>query len=107
MKNGIESVFATPIYFAMIDNLDQVKKEFNEIKHELNYYDTPEMWGRPQKLTTQNFEDNIIENKKLNVINKVIDDNLKIFLQAINFPEKKYRVTSWITLNKKGHYTSS
>ena len=105
LKNGIERVFATPIYFASINNVIDVKKEFDEVKNKLTFFDTPEMWGRPQKLTTQNFEDDIIENKNMKVIGKVIDENLKIFLDAINFPEKKYRTTSWITSNSKGEYS--
>ena len=104
MKNGIESVFATPIYFANIDNILEVKKEFEEVEKKLKFYDTPEMWGKPQKLTTINFEDDIIENKNMKVISQVIDENLKIFLDALNFPEKKYKMTSWITSNSKGEY---
>lgn len=105
MKNGIESAFATPIYFAMVDNAVDVKKEYNEVKDELSFFDTPEMWGKPQKLTTQNFDDDIVEIKNMNVISKVIDDHLKIFLDALNFPKKKYRMTSWITSNSKGEYS--
>jgi uncharacterized protein (TIGR02466 family) len=104
LKNGIESVFATPIYFANIDNILEVKKEFEEVEKKLKFYDTPEMWGKPQKLTTINFEDDIIENKNMKVISQVIDENLKIFLDALNFPEKKYKMTSWITSNSKGEY---
>ena len=104
LKNGIESVFATPIYFAMIENVNDVKKEYEEIKGNLIFFDTPEMWGRPQKLTTQNFEDNIIENKNMKIVRKAIDNHLKIFLEALNIPEKKYRTTSWITSNSKGEY---
>jgi len=104
LKNGIESVFATPIYFAMIDNAAEVKKEFNGLKDELNFYDTPELWGNPQKLTTQNFEDDILGAKNMQIISKVIDDHLKIFLDALTFPKSKYRMTSWITSNSKGQY---
>jgi uncharacterized protein (TIGR02466 family) len=104
LKNGIESAFATPIYFAMIGNVQEVEKEFNAIKDKLDFYDTPEMWGRPQKLTTQNFEDDIIAIKNMQVIQKVIEDNLKIFLEAVNLPKKKYRMTSWVTSNSKGEY---
>lgn len=105
LKNGIESVFATPIYFAMIDNATEVKKEFNKLKDELKFFDTPEMWGRPQKLTTQNFEDDIIQAKNMETISKVIDDHLIIFLDALNFPKKNYKMTSWITSNSKGEYS--
>lgn len=103
-KNGIESVFATPIYFAMIDNVAEVKKEFNALKGGLNFYDTPELWGKPQKLTTQNFEDDIIGIKNMDIIRQVINDNLIIFLDALNLPNLKYRRTSWITSNSKGEY---
>ena len=104
MKNGIESAFATPIYYAVIDGIDEVKKEFNCIKDRINFYDTPELWGNPQKLTTQNFEDDIIGSHNMIVIEKVIDDHLKLFLGALNFPYKKYRMTSWVTSNSKGQY---
>jgi uncharacterized protein (TIGR02466 family) len=104
LKNGIESVFATPIYFAMIDNVDNVKKEYEEIKESLNFFDTPDMWGRPQKLTTQSFEDNIIDNRNMKIVGKTIDHHLQIFLEALNLPRKKYRWTSWITANSKGEY---
>ena len=105
MKNGIESAFATPIYFAMVDNFEEIKKEFDEIKSSVSYFDTPELWGNPQKLTTQNFEDDIIEIKRMKIIAKVIDDHLKAFLDALKFPMKKYRMTSWITSNSKGQYS--
>ena len=106
MKNGIESAFATPIYFAKIDKVKEgeARKEFIEIKEKLNFYDTPVLWGKPQKLTTQNFEDDIIEEKNMKIIGQVIDDNLKIFLDALNFPKKKYKMTSWITSNSRGEY---
>lgn len=104
MKNGIESAFATPIYFAWVDNIQELKTEFNQVKKDLDFFDTPEMWGKPQKLTTQNFEDDIIEQKKLRIIGKAIDDHLKLFMDALGFPKKQYRMTSWITSNSKGEY---
>ena len=104
MKNGIESAFATPIYFAWVDNIQDLKTEFNQVEKDLDFFDTPEMWGKPQKLTTQNFEDDIIEQKKLRVIGKAIDDHLKLFMDALGFPKKQYRMTSWITSNSKGEY---
>jgi uncharacterized protein (TIGR02466 family) len=105
LNNGIQSVFATPIYFAMIENAREVKEEFNDIKDKLNFYDTPEMWGKPQKLTTQNFEDDIVKDKNMEIISKVIDDNLKLFLNGLDLPNRKYKMTSWITSNSKGEYS--
>ena len=61
MKNGIQGLFSTPIYFAMMDNILELKNEFNRVSLNLKFYETPEMWGKPHKLTTKDFEDNIIE----------------------------------------------
>ena len=79
MKNGIQGLFPTPIYFAMVDNVLELKDEFNRVSQSFHFYDTPDMWGKPHKLTTQNFEDNIIEIKQMKVINKVVDTQITSF----------------------------
>jgi len=98
-------IFATPIYFAILENIKEVKEEFDQIKEKINFYDTPEMWGKPQKLTTKNFEDNVIGENNMKLIKEVIDINVKLFLETLNLPYHEYILTSWITSNDRGEYS--
>ena len=104
MKNNMLGIFATPIYFAMVENVKEIKEEFNQIIKNLHFYDTPEMWGKPHKLTTKNFEDNIIQENNMEVIKKVIDINIRLFLEMLKLPYQEYLLTSWITSYDKGEY---
>lgn len=70
MKNSIQGLFAVPVYFAMIENVEEVADEFRVVIDKLRFYDTPQAWGNPQKLTTQNFEDNVIDENNMKVIKK-------------------------------------
>jgi len=104
MQNGIQGLFSTPVYFAMVDNASEVKKEFNQVSKSLHFYETPEMWGKPHKLTTQNFEDNIIDAHQMFIIKKVIDLHITQFLEALKINKYEYKMTSWITSFDKGEY---
>ena len=68
MQNGIQGLFSTPVYFAKVDNTSELKDEFNRVSESLHFYETPQMWGKPHKLTTQNFEDNIIDAHQMDVM---------------------------------------
>lgn len=104
MTNGIQGVFGTPLYFALIDNAKEVKNEFYEIQNSLQFFDAPDAWGKPHKLTTQNFEDDVISRSNMKIIKKVIDDNLHLYLSALQLPVHQYLMTSWITSFQKGEY---
>jgi len=104
MKNSIQGLFATPVYFSKIDNVDELKDEFNTVMNDFHFYETPEMWGMPHKITTLNFEDNIIEKHNMMKIKRVIDDNLKLFLDSVKVPNYPYFMTAWISSYDKGEY---
>lgn len=105
MKYGVEGVFATPLYLAMIDKQDEITSEFLAVINKLRFFDANEGWGKPQKLTTQNFQDNVIDENNMCIIKKVIDENLSLFLETLNLPKLQYNLTSWITSNDKGQYS--
>ena len=107
MKNSIQGLFAVPVYFAMIENVEEIADEFRTVIDKLRFFDTPQAWGNPQKLTTQSFEDNVIDENNMKIIKNVIDENLKLFLSGLNLIPQKldYRLTSWITSNDKGDYS--
>jgi len=104
MEIGIQALFSTPIYFAKVASLNEVKDEFNRIIRNVHFYETPEMWGKPHKLTTQNFEDDIIEIFQMKEIKKVIDIHISQFLSSLKIPKYDYKMTSWITSFDKGEY---
>jgi hypothetical protein len=63
MSYGVEGIFCTPIYCAQLENqkIQELNVEFLSVFKKLTFHNTPDEWGNPQKLTTINFKDNIIE----------------------------------------------
>ena len=107
MKHAVEGIFATPIYCAYIENSQQLYTEYLSIADKLCFFDTPEIWGNPQKLTTRDFKDNIVQTHNMQIFKEMIDQNLGFYLNKLGFSSKKYdyKLTSWITYNEKGDYS--
>jgi len=105
MATRIESLFSTPLYCTIVENREKIQDEFFEVVNKLHFYDTHEMWGNPQKLTTRDFSDNVIEELNMSIVKKLIDDHLNIYLFNLGFqPKKIYKLTSWITSNSYGDH---
>lgn len=104
MNYALECVFATPIYVALVDNIEEIKTEFNEVIGDIEFHNPPVDWGQTHKLTTIDFSDNIIGEKNMEVVMKAIDDHVKLYLEYLNYPYADYAMTSWITSFDKGEY---
>ncbi|MBT8563619.1 hypothetical protein G6678_09030 [Polynucleobacter paneuropaeus] len=104
---GVEGLFRTPIYFAMLDNKDEIKEEFVAVANKLSFHDAPDSWGKPLKLTTKNFQENIIEINNMTAMRSAINQNLVNFLEILQLPFKlsEYRMTSWVTSADRGNYS--
>ena len=108
MSYGVEGIFCTPIYCAQLENqkIQELNVEFLSVFKKLTFHNTPDEWGNPQKLTTINFKDNIIEEFDMEIFQKMIDDNIMLFMNKLGFANKSinYKLTSWITSNDFGDY---
>ena len=101
---NMEYLYPTPISYTMIEGeiLDNVLNEYKN--NSFNFIDTNPDWGKTHKLTTESFDKDILGEKNMDVIIKVIDDNLRIYCEMIGFGYRHYKRMSWITSFNRGEY---
>lgn len=99
----IEKLFPTPIYVTIIDNLDAVQEEFDKCKiefHDIGFQD----WGKTHKISSPNFQTDLIQENNLHIFPKTIDKHLRNYCRELNFTYNNYEIRSWMTAFSRGEY---
>tara|TARA_B100001996_G_scaffold146348_1_gene111542 strand:- start:485 stop:1123 length:639 start_codon:yes stop_codon:yes gene_type:complete len=111
----VESVFATPIYADMVDNLEKIQDEIGSAVEQINF-DYREEWGTTHYLSDPTFKGNVIEEYKMDTFAAEIKKHVRKYIAQTFGPDGEDKVPksadlvgytllhSWIALFKKGNY---
>ena len=103
MSYAIENLYPTPIYVSDVKQFIEIQTEIKNFVDTLTF-DTKENWGETHYLSSQNFDDNFIDNCKLPQFSDELDFHLRNYCREIEFPFRNYKIDSWVSLFKKGNY---
>ena len=100
----IENFFFTPIYYSIVNNKQEIQSSIGKCIDKVDF-SMKEEWGSTCYLSTPFFTENVIEKYKLDLLEKEIDSHLKEYCSQLQYTMRKYSMTSWFTLSKKGNYS--
>ena len=100
----IQNFFSTPIYYSFATNKEGIHSSIGNCIDKVNF-SMKEEWGSTCYLSAPFFTENVIEKYKLDLLEKEIDIHLKEYCSKLGYNTRKYSMTSWFTLSKKGNYS--
>lgn len=104
----IESLFSIPILVSQVGEI-----EFRAMQEEIGRAVENVKWTIPESLSythllsTNNFDQDIIKEEGLVVVESVIDRLVGEYLKSLHLPKLDYNRKSWLTLNMPGAYTNT
>ena len=99
----INHVFPIKILNRFSENTKDIKSQLfeglNNVKFEYN-----NDWGKTHMLSTKTFQEDIISQLNLNLLQSFINESLKEYCKSYDIGYETYDMTSWIALYKSGDY---
>ena len=112
-RSVLYHLFPTPVYAAMVDNLDVVQSEIDGVCDKLEFIYNPN-FGQTHKLSAPSFKTNVIGEHNMVNFSEQIHKHIDHYLNAIEFEQSGYFnpenplkydiVSSWITKFEKRDY---
>jgi len=112
-RSVLYHLFPTPVYAAMVDNLDVVQSEIDGVCDKLEFIYNPN-FGQTHKLSAPSFKTNVIGEHNMVNFSEQIHKHIDHYLTAIEFEQSGYFspenplkydiVSSWITKFEKRDY---
>ena len=100
----IENIFATPIYYTVIDDRENIQNEISDCINQLEFK-INSSWGNTNYLSDISFRENVIVDRKLNFLKQEIEKHVFEYCRQIKSSIKNFKIYgSWISLFNKGNY---
>lgn len=100
----IELLWPTPLYYNVINNIDEVQNEISSVMDSVNYHDPEPLWGSTHTISNS-FGEDFIEKHNLVKTKKMIIDNVKSYCQDIGYNfDEDYQMFSWMTSFKPNEF---
>jgi uncharacterized protein (TIGR02466 family) len=101
----IENLFPTPIYYSLVDNLEEIQEELTDCVVESIDFSMNPKWGKTHHLSDPEFRTNLVENFGLHHFKKTLDLHLTRYCGEMGLQSKPYKISSsWMSLFKKDNY---
>jgi uncharacterized protein (TIGR02466 family) len=101
----IENLFPTPIYYNIVDNLDEIQDELNACLVESVNFIMNEKWGKTHYMSDPTFETNLILDYNLKIFQENLDLHFNRYCVEAGLPLRPYKISSsWMSLFKKDNY---
>lgn len=104
MNNGLEGLFSSPVYFAILTDEQQesIRKEMDSAVQSIEWV-TPDRW-HTHKLSTKTFDENDIDKYNMTNFDSIMKKHLEIYCNTIGFVMRPFTVKSWFSRFDKGEF---
>ena len=101
----IENLFSTPIYVARVDNFNNIQQNIEKSLKTIDF-SMISGWGKTNYLSTNNFQDDIIEKYDIKPLFDEIKRHIELYRKEIgnNSPKLDFSMTSWFTKCEKDNF---
>ena len=100
----IEYLFPTPIYYSLIDNLEEVQGELSDCVDSIEF-NINQKWGKTHHLSDPTLRTNLVYHHDLKIFRETLDVHLNRYCSESGLSFKPYKISaSWMSLFKKDNY---
>ena len=107
-----EHWFSTPIYYNIVDNVDEVQKEFHQIMENISFHKTSRMnWDKNSAAFSNGYNEgeNFLNKYNPSLFLNELQKNLFLYFKDLNFCPVRHNVDvvikdSWLTRTQKNEY---
>lgn len=97
----VEAIFPTPIYYSVVDNLDNISREIDAALSKTNFSYKPE-WGTTHHMSDPSFSQNFIVDNNLTTFQDTLQQHMQQYFNEMGCPKQcTYKIkSSWSSLFK-------
>jgi len=104
MKYAIKDLYPTPVYFGLVEDKDEIQKEFSDCIGEIDFKYS-KSFGQTHHLSDPTFKEHLFEKYKIKKFVDELQKHLGTYMSHMGFQLSGFSFeSSWISLYRKGDY---